>query len=251
MRLYDIWEVKGTMKGMETAGVPDKTSVQHTSGRTRRVRLRRAGEIGEAGQDVLSKARREDQVRELFEERYIPLCRLAAMLLDDGSSAEEVVQEAFVRLYSSWWRIRKVEAGPAYLRTIVVNLCRSRLRHKRVQFNAERVMVASMHTDSRLAADGGNGSAGRFAPPGGEYAGKDESEGVVDMMQVASAVSALPPRQKAITILRYWDDLPESEIAALLGCSVGTVKSQLSKARGTLAGLLEEEPGKVLGAEST
>ena len=242
-----MWEVKD----IETPGVWHEKSVQHSSGKVCREQPGRAGEAVEVGQDMPNKAYREDQIRKLFEERYIPLCRLAAMLLDDASSAEEVVQEAFVRLYSSWWRIRKFEAAPAYLRTIVMNLCRSRLRHKRVQFNAERVMVADMHTDSRLAADGENSGAGRSVSPGGEYAGRDESEGVADMMQVANAVSALPPRQKAVTVLRYWDDLPESEIATVLGCSVGTVKSQLSKARGTLAGLLEEEPGKELGGEST
>jgi RNA polymerase sigma factor (sigma-70 family) len=195
-----------------------------------------------AGQEVSSETRREEQVRELFEKRYIPLCKLATMLLDDASSAEDVVQEAFVRLYSSWWRIRRAEAAPAYLRTIVVNLCMSRLRRRRVQFDAERAMVAAMRTGSRVLADGRN-DAGGPARSGNEYAGRDESEDVVDMVRVARAMSTLPPRQKAITVLRYWADLPESEIAAVLGCAVGTVKSQLAKARGTLARLLAEQAG--------
>ena len=184
---------------------------------------------------------REERVRRLYEERYLPMCRLAAMLLDDPSAAEDVVQDAFARIYSSWWRIRKVEAAPAYLRTTVVNLCTSRLRRKKLQFDSERVITAEMRTDSRLVTDGGRDSGLPYSPNG--LAGKNESEDAVEMMWVARAVSGLPPRQKAVTVLRYWADLPESEIAAALGCSVGTVKSQLAKARKTLAGLLDEHSG--------
>ncbi|MHB8263048.1 MAG: SigE family RNA polymerase sigma factor [Acidimicrobiales bacterium] len=229
------------MKDGGTIGVPNEKVCQSSPVKGRPER---------AGRDAPGETRRAEQVRKLFEERYIPLCRLAAMLLDDASLAEEVVQEAFVRLYSSWWRIRKVEAAPAYLRTIVVNLCRSRLRRKRVQFDAERAMMAGMRTGSRVLADGGN-DVGGLALSGSEYAGRDESEDVVDMVQVARAVSALPPRQKAITVLRYWADLPESEIAAVLGCSVGTVKSQLAKSRGKLARLLADPAGEPQGGGSS
>jgi RNA polymerase sigma factor (sigma-70 family) len=59
---------------------------------------------------------------------------------------------------------------------------------------------------------------------------------------VLAAVSQLPPRQRAAIVLTYFADLPEAEVAAALGCKPGTVKSQLSKARATLAGLLAEPP---------
>ncbi len=196
------------------------------------------GMSGVSSKDHGEKAsERDEQIRWLFGERYTPMCRLAALLLDDPSSAEEVVQEAFARVFSSWWRIRKVEAAPAYLRTTVVNLCNTRLRRRRLQFDADRMLAAEIQVKSRIS---GAGSDYGGNPHTGDHSGADESEEVVAMIQVARAVGALPPRQKSVIVLRYWADLPESEIAAVMHCSAGTVKSQLAKARATLARLLED-----------
>jgi RNA polymerase sigma factor (sigma-70 family) len=73
-------------------------------------------------------------------------------------------------------------------------------------------------------------------------------------MMLVEHVRRLPPRQRDAVILRYYEDLPEAEIARTLGCAVGTVKSQLAKARATLARALEESsegPGAHEGGDSS
>ena len=82
------------------------------------------------GVTIERRAGRDEQVAALFDEHYAGLCRLATLLLDDRGAAEEVVQEAFLRTYSGWWRIRHPERARAYLRAAVVNQCRSRGRRR-------------------------------------------------------------------------------------------------------------------------
>ena len=161
---------------------------------------------------------REEQIADLFAEHYDGLCRLAALLLSDRNGAEEVVQEAFLRTFSSWWRIRHLERAPWYLRTAVINQCRSRLRRRSTEDRSNRTIYA---TDPERQAVSG--------------AGTDSSEASDDSFVVMDAVRGLPPRQRETVILRYYEDLPEAEIAKILSCSVGTVKSQLAKARASLS----------------
>ncbi|HLN16142.1 MAG TPA: SigE family RNA polymerase sigma factor [Acidimicrobiales bacterium] len=161
---------------------------------------------------------RDEQVSALFDEHYEGLCRLASLLLDDPHAAEEVVQEAFVRTYTGWWRIRQPERAQWYLRTAVVNLSRSRGRRRGSERRGNRTVYATE----------GKAQAG------------SEVEGRADRLVVMAAVRALPPRQREAVVLRYYEDLPEADIAKALGCSVGTVKSQLSKARASLAERLAE-----------
>lgn len=156
---------------------------------------------------------RDDQVAALFDEHYRGLCRLAGLLLDDPAAAEEVVQEAFLRTYSGWWRIRHPERASHYLRAAVVNQCRSRGRRRRSEDRGNR--TAWVDADRRA---------------------EDRSTEVsADALDVVQAVRALPPRQREAVVLRYYEDLAEADIARALGCTVGTVKSQLSKARATLS----------------
>jgi RNA polymerase sigma-70 factor (sigma-E family) len=162
---------------------------------------------------------RDEQIAELFIEHYDGLCRLASLLLGDQAGAEEVVQEAFLRTFSGWWRIRNPERAHWYLRTAVVNQSRSRLRRRNTEDRSNRTSYA---TDPERQAVGGPDSVG----------GSDDALTVID------AVRGLPPRQRETVILRYYEDLPEAEIAKALGCSVGTVKSQLAKARSSLSAAL-------------
>jgi RNA polymerase sigma-70 factor (sigma-E family) len=150
-----------------------------------------------------------DLLEALFSEHYGGFCRLAALLLDDASAAEEVVQEAFLRTFSSWWRVRQPERAQFYVRAAVVNLCRSRLRRR----NSEE--------------------AGNRASWSDPVEGRDEA--AEDAVVVLDAVRALPRRQRETVVLRYYADLSERDVATALGCSVGTVKSQLARARATLA----------------
>jgi RNA polymerase sigma-70 factor (sigma-E family) len=159
------------------------------------------------------RSERDEVVARLFDEHYRGLCRLAGLLLGDSAAAEEVVQEAFLRTFSGWWRVRHPERAQWYLRTSVVNLCRSRLRRRTSEDRGNRVTWSETR---------GN-------------AGADEADLSADALTLVSLVRRLPPRQRDAVVLRYYEDLPEVEIARILGCAVGTVKSQLSKARATLA----------------
>jgi RNA polymerase sigma-70 factor (sigma-E family) len=163
--------------------------------------------------------RRDDAVASLFNQHYAGLCRLASLLLDDHAMAEEAVQEAFVRTFSGWHRLRHPERAHAYLRAAVVNQCRSRWRR-------------------RLREQRGNRRLFEEAPEG-----RWDTERSADAIAVLEAVRRLPPRQREAVVLRYYEDLPESEVAAALGCSLGTVKSQLAKARASLALRLDERGG--------
>jgi RNA polymerase sigma-70 factor (sigma-E family) len=164
---------------------------------------------------------RDEQIADLFVKHYDGLCRLAALLLGDRGGAEEVVQEAFLRTFSNWWRIRHLERAHWYLRTAVINQCRSRLRRRGTEDRSNRTIYA---TDPERQAAGGLDT--------------DATHASDDSLVVMDAVRGLPPRQRETVILRYYEDLPETEIAKILSCSVGTVKSQLAKARVSLSATL-------------
>lgn len=157
-------------------------------------------------------------VRELFAAHWTGLCRLAGLILGDHAWAEEVVQEAFLRTCDGWGRLRQPDRADLYLRATVVNLCRSRLRRRSIEW---RVNSTSFRRSPEVVE-----------PPSTE---PDEAQ------RVAAAVRALPPRQRSAVVLRYYEDLSEAEIAVALGCSVGTVKSQLAKARQSLGRRLADE----------
>jgi len=149
-----------------------------------------------------------DLLSTLFDTHYRSLCRLAYVLLGDAAQAEDVVQEAFLRTFTGLGRLRDRSRADAYLRRSVVNLSRSRLRRRTVEGRS-------------------NAAAHRAAPVEDRSARSD--------LDLVDAVRALPPRQRAAVVLFYYADLSESEVAATLGCSAGTVKSQLAKARAALA----------------
>lgn len=126
-----------------------------------------------------------------YESRWHGAVRLGHAILGSASVAEEIAQEAFVRVYAGW---SDIEVPDAFLRTVLVNLCRSSLR--RTHLERSKVLVG---------------------------AGTVLSEPELDETWIALA--RLPFRQRAVLALRYYSDLSEVEIAALLGCRLGTVKS--------------------------
>ncbi len=166
----------------------------------------------------LEESSKDEDFKKLFSSQYRKLCYLASMLLYDPSGAEEVVQDAFATTYNFWAKIKKSEARSAYLRTCVVNGSRSRNR---------RVTIQSKYADT-LKSAAQRESSQSFTP-------RD--------FQVYDAVSSLAPKQREVVVLRYWSDLSEKEISKALGCSVGTVKSQLNKAKSKLEALLETSGG--------
>ncbi|MBA2725947.1 MAG: SigE family RNA polymerase sigma factor [Actinobacteria bacterium] len=159
-----------------------------------------------------SEAERDRDVTALFDRHYAPLCRLAYVILGDAALAEEIVMDALLKTYTGWGRIRDLDRSDAYLKRAVVNLCRSKIRRKMVE---SRVNEVTHHREVLRAPD--------WDPERHETS-----------RLVWAAVKTLPERQRAAVVLRYFEDLPEAQIAEVLECSVGTVKSQLSKARAKL-----------------
>ncbi len=155
---------------------------------------------------------REQQVAELHRSHYAELVRLACLLVDDRGSGEEIVQEAFVRVYQAWVR---VEQPLVYLRATVLNLARSRMRRRLVaRRRVEPISPAGPDVDDHLVL-------------------------LDDQRDVLTALRSLPTRQRECLVLRYYLDLTESQIAATLGISNGSVKSHSSRGIAALARRLE------------
>lgn len=168
-----------------------------------------------------SEAERDREVAALFNAHYTPMCRLAFVILGDAALAEEIVMEALVKTFSGWRRIRDLDRTDAYLRRAVVNLSRSKIRRKVLE---ARINATVHHRDGQRLPE--------WSP---------ERHAISRI--VCDAVRGLPERQRACVALRYFEDMPETQIAEVLDCSVGTVKSQLSKARAKLGRALDGQLG--------
>jgi RNA polymerase sigma-70 factor (sigma-E family) len=158
----------------------------------------------------------EAATERLFRERYTELVGLAGLLLRDAGAAEEIVQDAFAKFHLSRHRIVDPQREVAYLRSIVCNLARSRLR----RWTLERRK--------------------RPAPAPEAVHGPDAAVAQHRREVVAAALSRLPRRQRECVVLRYWLDLSEREIGEALGLAVGSVKSHLHRGRAALETHLEE-----------
>jgi RNA polymerase sigma-70 factor (sigma-E family) len=148
----------------------------------------------------------DDEFRDFMRGRWPAIVRLAYGLTGDLGHAEDVAQAAFARAYASWARVTRTGDPDAYLRRIVVNENHRRFRKRRV---AEDLR-------GELPDSGVTG----FAPD--------------PHAELLAALRRLGPRQRAVIVLRYWMDMSEAEAASALGCSVGTVKSQTSRALAAL-----------------
>jgi RNA polymerase sigma-70 factor (sigma-E family) len=151
-----------------------------------------------------------------YRDHYRPLVRLASLLLDDVGACEEVVQDAFVKVWARGDPLRDPERLPAYLRSAVLNGARSQLRHR---------LVRRRHL---VLQPGPTPSAETTAMAG------DPDRAVL------LALRALPERQRAVLALRYYLDLSEAEIAAALGISAGSVKTHAHRGLASLARDLQE-----------
>lgn len=151
----------------------------------------------------------------LFAQHWLALVRLARLLVDDTTSAEDVVQDAFLGLYRQ--RAALVDPGKslAYLRAAVVNRSRSVIRRRVVARRHLRVA----EPDLGPAAD---------AP----LLLAEEHRGVL------AAVETLPRRQREVLVLRFWENLPDAEIAALLDIAEVTVRATASRGVAAVAKLL-------------
>ena len=153
---------------------------------------------------------REAAVRALYEERHAELVRFATFIMGDVHAAEDVTQEAFVRVYDAWDRLEDHDRVVAYLRATIVNLSRGRHRRRLV---AERKQPPHL-----------------MAVPSAE----DDAMSRVGRSAVLAAVSALPSRQRACVVMRHWLRMTEGEIAATLKVSVGSVRTHNKRGLETL-----------------
>ena len=155
----------------------------------------------------------------MFEEfvtgRGQALQRFGYALTGDWALAEDLLQTALARAYPRWSRIQR-DDPEAYIRKIMVNTWSSWWRRR---WRGE-VPAAQLP----------------------EVAGPDEGAGVDRRQALRTALAQLPPRQRAVVVLRYHQDLPEARVAALLGISIGTVKSQAAKALAALRTQAALEP---------
>lgn len=159
---------------------------------------------------------RDDEFTDYVVARLPSLRRLAMVLCQDWQRADDLVQAAITKLYVHWGRASAVEHVDAYARTVLVH---EFMRDQRSGW-ARRVFLNGTQAD-------------RPATP-------VDQDTVLDLK---AAVAALPPRQRATLVLRFYCDLNVDRSAELLGCSVGTVKSQTAKALAQLRRCLAAEPG--------
>jgi len=157
----------------------------------------------------------------LFRERHVELVRLAALVVGDRATAEDVVQDVFARLCTR--NLLPDRGNPlAYVRAAVLSGCRSVLRR--------RALVRRV---------GGARDLDRSdAPPD---SAEDEVILAEDRRQVLAALAALPVRRREVLVLRYWLGLSEAEIASVMSISPGTVKSNAARGLAALARKLGEE----------
>jgi RNA polymerase sigma-70 factor (sigma-E family) len=158
-------------------------------------------------------------VATLFEQEARRLVGLAGFFTDDRTAAEDLVQEAFIRLARTAHRIRDTEKAAAYLRSIVINLARD---HNR------RGLVSLRHRP----------------PAAGDEPSAEETASVQESRrEVVEALRALPRRQRECLALRYYLELSIEDIADALGVSANSVKTHLKRGLRGLAAALEETHG--------
>jgi RNA polymerase sigma-70 factor (sigma-E family) len=162
-----------------------------------------------------------DGFRDFVAARSAALVRGATLLTGDAATAQDLVQTALMKTWSRWPTVMRQDAPEAYVRRVMVSTF---LTWRRRRWHGEQpVAILPELADAR-----------------DEFAVADFRRVVV------AALAALPPRQRAVLVLRFFDDLTEAQTADAMGCSVGTVKSQTAKAFGALRGypqlrgLLEE-----------
>ncbi|MGO8958307.1 MAG: RNA polymerase sigma factor [Streptosporangiaceae bacterium] len=156
-------------------------------------------------------------VTDLFREHHLELVRLALAMTGDLATAEDVVQDAFERLHRGWHRLREPSNGLAYVRSSVLNGCRSVHR---------RAVVARKHAPELAGT--------RAAEPDAGSAADDRAE-------LEAALRLLPHRQREVLVLRYYLDLDVAEIAGILRIAPSAVRSTCARGLAALACALRED----------
>jgi RNA polymerase sigma-70 factor (sigma-E family) len=140
--------------------------------------------------------------------RLPALLRQATVLTGDPHAAEDVVQDVLVKAHTRWDRIGELDSPEAYLRRMLVNELVSTRRRVLARIRRERGQLPEPATDPTVRVD--------------------------QRAALVHLIRALPPRQRVVIALRYFEDLADGDIAALMGCTVANVRSQASRALATL-----------------
>jgi RNA polymerase sigma-70 factor (sigma-E family) len=159
-------------------------------------------------------ASRSSRLEELYTAHVDSAMRFAYLLTGDRGSAEDLVQDAFLRVFGRFGDLRSGAAFSVYLRRTLVNLAHD--RHRRLRAERER--------------------ATRIVVPGAQ-----DMPDVAERERMRAAVSALPTRQRAALVLRYYEGFSEREAADVLGCSHPALKSLVTRGLATLRTRLEGE----------
>ena len=157
----------------------------------------------------------ERQVTALYQAHALALARMALVMLGDHAAAEDVVQDAFLGLYCRWDSLDDTSAALGYLRTSVLNGCRTAIKRR---------------SRPAITASGEPFESAEAAVLLGE-----------EHRAVLAAIRRLPARQREALVLRYYLDMTEADVAAAMGISVGTVKSATSRAVAAIGRMLKGE----------
>lgn len=160
---------------------------------------------GEAAAPPVVAGTTVDHLTETYRAHYRSLLGLAALLLDDTASCEDVVQEAFIRVHSARNRVRDRDKTLAYLRQTVVNLSRSALRRR----------ILGLKLLSKPMPDMASAEEGAY-----DQLERDD---------LIRAMRGLQRRQREVLVLRYFADMTEAQVAETLGISLGSVKAYGSR----------------------
>ena len=166
---------------------------------------------------MTDRADHERAFQAFFEQHHADLARLAYLITGDANVADDIAADALVEIWRHWPRVEAADNPLAYARGVLANLARSWIRKQ----GRERRGLLSL----RLFAE--------------EVRGTD----VPAVMDVRAALRRLPLRRRECVVLRYAFDVPEREVAEILGISIGTVKSHTSRGADQLASYLRDAPG--------
>lgn len=148
---------------------------------------------------------------EFYRAEFRPVCRTVYLIVHDGQRAEDLTQEAFVRLLQHWAKVSRYERPGAWVRRVAIRLATRSVQRER----------------RRLVLERSTGRGPAVAAPHD-----------IDLLR---AVGQLPAQQRAVVVLFYYEDRPVSEIVDLLGCTESAAKVWLHRARHRLADLLDEK----------
>jgi RNA polymerase sigma-70 factor (sigma-E family) len=146
----------------------------------------------------------DEPFRTFVQQQWGPLVRAAYLITGDRGTAEDLVQSALEKTHRHWSRIRRTDAPEVYVRRVMVNTATSwRRRRRPAEVQLLDSDVAEVDHDPLLRVEA--------------------------RQQILAGLRRLPPRTRAVLVLRYFEDRSEADIAQILNCSVGSVKSQASR----------------------